>query len=222
LEGLRLLDVGCGSGLVSLAARRMGAQVHSFDYDSDSVDCALRLKERFYPQDENWTIEQGSVLDRRYLAALGKFDIVYSFGVLHHTGDLWAALDDVTLPLKPGGKLLVAIYNDQGTKSRCWRYLKQKYNRGSVLARRAIEGIVWLESWGQYFLRDLICLTPLRTWRMWKSYATQRGMSPLARRGGLGGRLPLRGRQTGAGIRLLRAAGILFEGPQDLWRRKGM
>jgi len=178
LEGLRLLDVGCGSGLFSLAARRLGARVHSFDYDSDSVGCTLRLKEQFYPSDENWTIEQGSALDRRYLTGLGEFDIVYSFGVLHHTGDLWAALDQVTVPLKPCGKLLVGIYNDQETQSRRWWYLKQRYNRGSVLTKRALEGIVWWEGWGQYFLRDLIRLKPFRTWRIWKSYASQRGMSP--------------------------------------------
>ena len=178
LEGLRLLDVGCGSGLFSLAARRLGAQVHSFDYDSDSVACALRLKERFYPQDPSWTIERGSALDRGYLAALGEFDIVYSFGVLHHTGDLWTALDDISAPLKPRGRLLVAIYNDQGTQSQRWLYLKQKYNCSSVLTKHAIEGIVWFEGWGQYFLKDLIRLKPFRTWRAWKSYAVQRGMSP--------------------------------------------
>jgi len=84
LEGLSFLDVGSGSGLFSLAARRLGAQVHSFDYDPQSVQCTKELKNRYFKDDDKWVIEQGSVLDDKYLSQLGKFDIVYSWGVLHH------------------------------------------------------------------------------------------------------------------------------------------
>lgn len=49
LSGLSFLDVGCGSGLFSLAARRLGARVRSFDYDPASVACALELRRRFFP-----------------------------------------------------------------------------------------------------------------------------------------------------------------------------
>jgi len=72
------LDIGSGSGLFSLAAHRMGAKVHSFDYDPRSVACTLELKQRFFPDDQSWTIEQGSVLDTVYLSRLGTWDIVYS------------------------------------------------------------------------------------------------------------------------------------------------
>ena len=54
LAGKEFLDIGCGSGLFSLAARRLGAKVTSFDYDEDSVQCARYLKERFYPAGEKW------------------------------------------------------------------------------------------------------------------------------------------------------------------------
>ena len=129
LDGKRFLDVGCGSGLFSLAARRDGATVRSFDYDGQSVACAQLLKDRYFPQDEQWIVEQGSVLDREYLRSLGTFDYVYSWGVLHHTGAMWQALDNVRLPLARGGMLGVSIYNDQQGASRRWRMIKRLYNR---------------------------------------------------------------------------------------------
>ena len=42
------LDVGSGSGLSSLAARKLGAEVISFDYDRDSVECTRKLKEKYF------------------------------------------------------------------------------------------------------------------------------------------------------------------------------
>jgi 2-polyprenyl-6-hydroxyphenyl methylase/3-demethylubiquinone-9 3-methyltransferase len=130
LAGLRFLDIGCGSGLFSLAARRLGAVVHSFDYDPASVACATELRRRFLgPDDPGWTIARGSALDLDYLRSLGTFDVVYSWGVLHHTGAMWDALDAARLPLAPGGKLWIAIYNDEGSRSRRWRAIKRTYNR---------------------------------------------------------------------------------------------
>src|ERR1700684_4380793 len=81
LRGLRFLDIGSGSGLFSLAARRLGARVHSFDYDPQSVACTLELKRRYFPEDTGWVVEQGSVLDEEHLERLGRFDVVYSWGV---------------------------------------------------------------------------------------------------------------------------------------------
>lgn len=132
LEGKSFLDIGSGSGLFSLAARRLGAKVHSFDYDPDSVNCTQELKRRYFPDDSNWMIEQGSVLDLDYIKSLGQFDIVYSWGVLHHTGAMWQALENVSCLVAAQGRLFIAIYNDQGGKSKRWFKVKQLYCSGIV------------------------------------------------------------------------------------------
>lgn len=137
LSGRTFLDAGCGSGLFSLAAHRMGARVRSFDYDPESVAATAELRRRFAP-DSDWEITNGSVLDEEGMSALGPFDIVYSWGVLHHTGDLWRALDVTARAVAPGGRLFVSVYNDQGFESRMWRRVKRCYNRSGVLARRLL------------------------------------------------------------------------------------
>ena len=128
LAGKSFLDIGSGSGLFSLAARRLGARVHSFDDDPASVACTAELRRRFFPDDPGWTIECGSVLDDRYIESLGPFEVVYSWGVLHHTGDLWKALANAATPVATAGRLFVAIYNDQGWLSHVWRFIKRTYN----------------------------------------------------------------------------------------------
>ncbi len=133
LAGKSFLDVGSGSGLFSLAARRLGARVHSFDYDPRSVACTCELKRLFYANDPEWTVDEGSALDTDYLASLGKFDVVYSWGVLHHTGDMDKALVNVVPAVAQGGLLFIALYNDQGPISRYWTLVKVAYNKNAVL-----------------------------------------------------------------------------------------
>jgi len=130
-EGRTFLDVGCGSGLFSLAARKLGATVHSFDVDPVCVACANELRKRYFPNDEEWEIEKGDVLDVDYLRSLKRFDIVYSFGVLHHTGAMKQALENVVPLVAEGGKLFISIYNNQGFASLFWTALKKFYNRSS-------------------------------------------------------------------------------------------
>jgi SAM-dependent methyltransferase len=137
LSGRRFLDVGCGSGLFSLAAHQLGARVHSFDFDPDSVAAATELRRRF-ASGSDWTVEQGSILDAPFVAGLASFDVVYAWGVLHHTGNLWPAIDAAARLVAPGGLLFVSVYNDQGAQSRMWRRVKQRYNASGQLTRTVL------------------------------------------------------------------------------------
>lgn len=176
LSGESFLDIGCGSGLFSLAAMRLGAaRVHSFDYDPYSVACAQELRRRFFPNSNCWTAERGSVLDQEYLASLGQFDVVYSWGVLHHTGNMWRALENVIANVKPGGRLFVALYNDQDFVSRWWTSVKRIYSRW-LISRPPIIVI-----FGSYFsirglVKDVLVSrkNPLARYR---EYKRSRGMS---------------------------------------------
>ena len=130
LRGLTFLDIGSGSGLFSLAARRLGAQVRSFDYDPDSVACTEELRRRFFSEDPGWVVSRGDVLDEAFMSGLGMHDIVYSWGVLHHTGNMLKALAQAGDRVKPQGQLFIAIYNDQGSISKRWLKFKQLYCSG--------------------------------------------------------------------------------------------
>lgn len=174
LENLSLVDIGCGSGLFSLAARRMGARVHSLDYDPNSVACAAELRERYFPGDADWTVEHGSALDQQYLAVLGQFDIVYSWGVLHHTGAMWQALENVVPLVRPNGWLFIAIYNDQGKGTRRWTTVKKVYNKLPPRLRFLVLWPAFWHLWRRRLVKDALAGQPLRSFR---TYQTLRGMS---------------------------------------------
>ena len=175
LRGKTFLDIGSGSGLFSLAAKRLGATVYSFDYDPKSVACTQELKQRYFPDDPAWIIEKGSVLDKEYLKMLGQFDIVYSWGVLHHTGAMWQALENVSIPTKRGGVLFIAIYNDQGRTSRYWVMIKRTYNKLPRILRFIVLYPVFMRLWCPTMLRDIFKGKPFSTWL---TYQKERGMSP--------------------------------------------
>jgi 2-polyprenyl-3-methyl-5-hydroxy-6-metoxy-1,4-benzoquinol methylase len=174
LAGLRVLDIGSGSGLSSLAMRRLGARVVSFDYDVDSVACTTELRRRFDAESSEWQVLQGSVLDPEFMAALGEFDLVYAWGVLHHTGSMWPALDLAQQRVVPGGQLLIALYNDQGWRSRVWWHVKHFYCSGRI--GRTLVSAVFYPLFALYVLAlDLRGLN-LPGSHM-RGYARQRGMS---------------------------------------------
>jgi len=174
LDGLRFLDVGSGSGLFSLAAWRLGATVHSFDFDPASVACTREMKRRFAGDDARWTVDRGSALDPDYLKSLGTADIVYSWGVLHHTGAMHRAMKLIAGLVAPGGMLYIALYNDQGWQSRGWWFVKRSYNVLPGALHFLIVAPVMLVLWGPRTIVDMIQGHPFSTFR---DYSSTRGMS---------------------------------------------
>jgi hypothetical protein len=126
LKGKTFLDVGSDSGLFSLAAHRLGATVKSFDYDENSVNCTKYLRDTYAPN-SSWEILQGSILDDKLIKQLGTCDIVYSWGVLHHTGNMYKAFENVEKLVNKNGTLFISIYNDQGKASKGWAAIKKLY-----------------------------------------------------------------------------------------------
>lgn len=172
--GLSFLDIGCGSGLFSLAARQLGARVVSMDFDPNSVGCAKALRGKFFPDDAQWEIHQGSVLDGGFMQSLGEHDIVYSWGVLHHTGHMWQAIDNAAARVKPGGVFFIAIYNDQGRVSRQWLAVKKRYNASGPFVKNLMIRWFIVQFWWKTILRDLVKFgNPLHSW---KNYRSERGM----------------------------------------------
>jgi 2-polyprenyl-6-hydroxyphenyl methylase/3-demethylubiquinone-9 3-methyltransferase len=177
LAGLDFLDMGCGSGIHSMAALRSGARrIHSFDYDPDSVAATRELWQKAgYP--EHWTIEQGDVLDADYISKLGKWNFVYSWGVLHHTGAVWQALRNAQTAVTDGGMFYIALYSsdvDSQPSREFWIEIKKEYNRVSPLTRHIM---VWWYVW-RFILDQKFTNFPKFIGRL-ASYKFQRGMSLL-------------------------------------------
>jgi 2-polyprenyl-3-methyl-5-hydroxy-6-metoxy-1,4-benzoquinol methylase len=177
LNGKRFLDVGSGSGLFSLAARRLGAEVHSFDYDPHSVRCTAELRRRYFPGDDRWVVEEGSVLDQPYMSSLETFDVVYSWGVLHHTGHMWEAMENVCPLVAPGGNLFIALYNDTGSQSARWRHIKRIYNGLPRPLRLPFTLGVIAPGEAKLILRSLLTLRPGQYVKSWTQYNNRRGMN---------------------------------------------
>ena len=175
LAGSSWVDIGCGSGIFSLAAYRLGAaRLTSIDIDPDAVACCTRLWEA-EGRPANWRILHGSVLDPQFVAQVEPADIVYSWGVLHHTGDMWRAIENAASRVRPGGRFVIAIYNKVGGAlgSETWLRIKRLYVHSPAWFQ-------WLMTRGYfgYYVLSLLAhgRNPIRSIR---SYKQGRGMSVL-------------------------------------------
>jgi len=133
LAGKRFLDIGCGSGLHSAAALRLGARtLNAVDLDPDSVATTREVLGRL-AEGRDWTVEQRSVFE---LPAewSGRFDVTYSWGVLHHTGSMWKAIDAAAGTVAPGGRFVVALYR-KTLLCAPWRLEKRWYAKASPAAQ---------------------------------------------------------------------------------------
>lgn len=172
LSGRTFLDIGSGSGIHALAAFRLGAaRLVSFDYDPHSVDCTRQMHARA-GSPTHWQVLQGSVLDAEFMASLGTFDVVYSWGVLHHTGAMWEA---VAAALgRCGGadsRLLIGLYHKKPWLTPAVTHIKRAYSAGGPVRRAALLGgymaatAVYATARGR--LRQLLGTTPRRGMNAW-------------------------------------------------------
>ncbi len=177
LSGKRFLDIGCGSGLFSLAAHRLGAEVVSFDYDESSVACTEYLKSTYAESSPTWSVHQGSVLDSLWLNQLGTFDVVYSWGVLHHTGQMKKAVRLSSALVADDGSYFIALYNDQAGASRRWLKIKQLYNKLPAPLNSGLVAIVAGYYEIKYAVGRLIRGKNPLPFEDWQQKKAKRGMS---------------------------------------------
>ncbi len=143
MEGKYFLDIGCGSGLHSLTAFKADTKrIVSLDIDPYSILATKRIRE-MYGNPYNWEVLHGSILDKDFISKIEPADIVYSWGVLHHTGNLWQAIRNAATLIKDGGIFYIAIY-EKTPDSDYWINIKKRYNRSSWIVKRVMElGYVW-------------------------------------------------------------------------------
>ena len=135
LEGKSFLDIGSGSGLLSCAALKLGAaRVLAVDIDENSVNTTRAM---LSGRPGNWEARRISVFELPE-QGLGTFDVVYSWGVLHHTGDMWKAIDAAAAMVKQGGTFVFALYA-KTPLCNAWRLEKRIYRRSPRLVQKAAQ-----------------------------------------------------------------------------------
>jgi len=138
LEGMKVLDIGSGSGIHSLSMMLLGCKnLVSLDYDFDSVSTTKRvLSGKIFKGD--YQVIQADIL--KHIPELDghTFDLVYSWGVLHHTGDMMKGIDESVRYVKPGGLIALALYRKTLFCS-FWKIEKFIYSKSPKLLQRVVQ-----------------------------------------------------------------------------------
>ena len=206
LDGLSFVDIGSGSGLNATVAAELGAKnVVTFDVDPNSVEATERMRVRS-GRGDIWTNGPGSILDDQFVASLGKFDVVSSWGVLHHTGDVWHAIDNASRLVAPGGRLWIALYNRTYATRRSLR-TKRLYNRVPIPIKALWRGAYASAKYAKSLLRG--------EFRPWARYHDERGMDWWRDIEDWLGGLPYEPVGPGEVIALLRTRGLELERLED-------
>ena len=173
IKGKTVIDIGCGSGLHALAFLRLGAKsITCIDYDENSIKTTSILLKRFYKNKKKYVVKQMDILSSDYLKNLSpnKFDIVYSWGVLHHTGQMFKAIDNTCNLVSENGHLAIALYIK--TKfCRFWSFEKRLYSSLNYL--RLFIKIPFFV----LLLTAYVFKKRHMPWTVLKNYKIERGMS---------------------------------------------
>ncbi len=148
LKGCSFVDIGCGSGIHSVAAERMGAdKIWAIDLDPRSVTTTKKVCEIF--DTKKIVVDRADILELD-TETVDKFDVVYSWGVLHHTGDMWGAIDKAAKLVSQDGYLAIALY---GKTRYCefWKNIKLQYCEGDDDLKRIYEKR-YIKAFGFYLL----------------------------------------------------------------------
>lgn len=119
--GKSFLDIGCGSGLHATSAARLGfSKIVATDYDQNSVATTVSTAKAFGAEVDAF---RDDILNTKLNET---FDVVYSWGVLHHTGNMAGAIRKASELVTPGGELIIAIYVKTPLCG-AWRKIKHTY-----------------------------------------------------------------------------------------------
>ena len=162
-QGKTFLDIGSGSGLHSVAAAKLGfSKITCTDYDQNSVATTKINAEKFNVQG-SITAFQDDILNSELKET---FDVVYSWGVLHHTGHMWDAIESAAQRVKKGGTFVIAIY----TKTKfcgMWKVIKKIYCKPPKFIQKIM-------GYAYHFIRSF---RQVLNGEIFKSYKNERGMN---------------------------------------------
>jgi 2-polyprenyl-6-hydroxyphenyl methylase/3-demethylubiquinone-9 3-methyltransferase len=128
LKGRSFLDVGFGQGLTTAIAASKGCKVMAIDIDPDNIKALQTTAEALGLDPSLIQVQVASILDESLVARYqDHFDIVHSWGVLHHTGQMETAIANTCRMVRRGGYLIIAIYNRHWS-SPFWKGVKYTYN----------------------------------------------------------------------------------------------